>query len=207
MNSPQSKSRLPLLLVPLVLLLAAGALFWLMPASRGPQGNLSNSGVSGTFNLIDETGRAVTSESFDGKWRLMYFGYTFCPDICPTDTATMAAGLRLFEEKHPDAAARLQPLFLTIDPERDTPAALAEFTASFHPRILGLTGSREQVDAALKALRIYAVKVPGATPGSYTMDHQAMFYLLDEQGRPVEFLASSTATPESLAAMLERFLG
>jgi protein SCO1/2 len=189
----------------LALALAAGAALLLLRPAQ-PQGNLAGATVGGPFTLTDETGRTVTSDSFAGKWRLIYFGFTYCPDICPTDTAKLAAGLKRFEAKHPKEAARLQPLFITVDPERDTPAALAEFTNSFHPRLLGLTGSREQVDAALKAFRIYAQKVPGTTPDSYTYDHLAVFYLMDPDGRPVQFIAGQGATPETIADMLERFL-
>jgi protein SCO1/2 len=211
MNSQQATSprstlsrRLPLVL--LVLALGAGAALLLLRPAPAPQGNLAGSSVGGPFTLTDETGRPVTSESFAGKWRLMYFGFTYCPDICPTDTAKLAQGLKLFEAKHPEQAATLQPLFVTVDPERDTPAALAEFTDSFHPRLLGLTGTREQVDAALKAFRIYAQKVPGTTADAYTYDHLAVVYLMDPDGRPVQFLAGPTATPQAIADMLERFL-
>ena len=210
MNSRQStsksslKARLPLILLALAAL-AAGLIFALKP-SAAPQGNLSGSAVGGPFILQDESGTTVTSASYDGKWRLMYFGFTYCPDICPTDTAKLAAGLKAFEAKHPDAAAKVQPLFVTVDPERDTPAALAEFTDQFHPRLVGLTGTRPQIDAALKAFRVYAAKVPGAVPDAYTFDHLAIIYLMDPEGRPVEFVAGSTATPEGIAAMLERFI-
>lgn len=207
MNSPQpvkKPSRLPLVL--LVVALALAAALWFFRPDAAPKGNLSGSAVGGAFSLVDETGAPVSNDSFDGKWRLMYFGFTYCPDICPTDTATMAAAVRLFEEKHPAEAKKLQPIFVTVDPERDTPAALAEFTNGFHPRLLGLTGSRQQVDAALKTFRVYAQKVPGTTPEAYSYDHLAIFYLMDPKGRPVEFLASATATPEQVAAMLERFL-
>lgn len=207
MNSPhpvRKSSRLPLVLLALALALVAA--LWFFRPDSAPKGNLTGASVGGPFSLVDETGAPVTNDSFDGKWRLMYFGFTYCPDICPTDTATMAAAVRMFEEKHPQEAKTLQPIFVTVDPERDTPAAVAEFTDAFHPRILGLTGSREQVDAALKTFRVYAAKVPGTVPEAYTYDHLAIFYLMDPKGRPVEFLASSTASPEQLLAMLERFL-
>jgi protein SCO1/2 len=136
----------------------------------------------------------------------MYFGFTFCPDVCPVDAAKVGAGMRAFEAKDPRAAAKVQPLFLTVDPDRDTPDALAEFTANFHPRLIGLTGTPEQVAAALKTFRIYAKRVPGVTEGSYTFDHLAVIYLMDPAGRPVEFQAGPTATPESVAAMLEKFV-
>lgn len=196
--------RLPLLLLVLALV-AAGAFAILRPAPA-QQGNLSGSAVGGPFTLVDESGRTVTSDTFAGKWRLMYFGFTYCPDICPTDTAKLAKGLRLFEKDHPEAAKKVQPLFVTVDPERDTPAVVAEFTDGFHPRLLGLTGSRAQVDAALKTFRVYARKAPGTTPESYTYDHLAILYLMDPDGRPVQFLAGPAATPEAIAAMLEQFV-
>lgn len=188
-----------------VALAAVIALFLLRPAPA-PEGNLSGSAIGGAFSLVDETGRQVSSDSFTGQWRLMYFGFTYCPDVCPVDTANLGEGLKLFERAHPELASKVQPLFLTVDPERDTPASLGEFTANFHPRLLGLTGSRAQVDAALKTFRVYASKVEGTTPDSYTYDHLAVIYLMDPLGRPVEFLAGPTATPETVAAMLERFV-
>lgn len=205
MNSRPTKasmSRLPLILLVAAALLA-GAFLLFRPAPA-PEGNLTGAAVGGPFTLVDETGRQVTSASFDGRWRLMYFGFTYCPDVCPVDAAKLAQGFAAFEKAHPDAAAKVQPLFVTVDPERDTPAVLAEFTNAFHPRLLGLTGSRAQIDDMLKRFRIYASKVPGVTEGSYTYDHLAVFYLMDPEGRPVEFIAASTAAPEDVAAMLEK---
>jgi len=198
---------MPQTLVALALLLVAAlvAAFLLRPAPA-PEGNLSNAAIGGPFSLVDENGQAVTNESYKGQWRLMYFGFTFCPDVCPVDAAKVGAGMRAFEAKDPRAAAKVQPLFLTVDPDRDTPDALAEFTANFHPRLIGLTGTPEQVAAALKTFRIYAKRVPGVTEGSYTFDHLAVIYLMDPAGRPVEFQAGPTATPESVAAMLEKFV-
>jgi protein SCO1/2 len=187
----------------LLLLVMAGAA-WYLAAAAPPRGNLSDSAIDGRFALVDETGRPVTEQSYAGRWRLIYFGYTWCPDICPTDTAEIAAGLKAFEKAEPERAARVQPLFLSFDPARDTPAVLAEFTDHFHPRLVGLTGSPAQVAAALKGFRIYATRVEGATPGSYTFDHVAIVYLMDPDGRPVEFLARPNA--RTVAAMLERIV-
>ncbi|WP_199554363.1 SCO family protein [Sandaracinobacteroides hominis] len=210
MNSRDSASaKRNRLLLPLGLLavaLAALVALWFLKPDPAPQGNLSGSSVGGPFTLVDEDGRTVTNESFAGKWRLMYFGFTFCPDVCPTDTAKLAEGLKAFEAAHPDKAALVQPIFVTVDPERDSKEALKEFTDTFHPRLLGLTGTRAQIDAVLKSFRVYASKVPGVTPGSYTFDHLAIIYLMDPQGRPVQFIAGATATPQQITEMLERFL-
>lgn len=199
--------RLPVVAFALAaIILAAIAGLWLLKPQQAPQGNLSGAEVGGPFTLVDETGKTVTDRSFDGKWRLMYFGFAYCPDICPTDTAKMAEALRLFDKEHPGASAKLAPLFVTVDPERDTPAVLAEFTNSFHPAIIGLTGTPQQVGDMLKAYKIYAQKVPGATAGSYSYDHLAVFYLMDPQNRPVAFLAGQQATPRELADLLARYI-
>lgn len=199
--------RLPVYIavVAAVLLAIATAIWWQRPAAA-PEGNLSGAQVGGPFALVDSKGNPVTQASYAGKWRLMYFGYTYCPDICPTDTAKMAQAVRLFDHEHPGASARLAPLFVTVDPERDTPAVLAEFSGHFHPAITGLTGTPQQVADMLKTYRIFAQKVPGATEGSYTMDHLAVFYLMDPENRPVAFLASQTATPRDLADLLARYV-
>lgn len=187
-------------------LVLAGALALAGCGARAPEGNLVGSDIGGDFRLIDETGRPVTSASFDGRWRLMYFGFTFCPDVCPVDLANLAAGLRRFEAAHPARAARVQPLFLTVDPARDTPEVLAEFTEAFHPRLVGLTGPQADVDAALRTFRIYAKRVEGGTEAGYLVDHMAVVYLLDPAGRPVHFIPGPEARPEAVAEMLETFV-
>ncbi len=175
----------------------------LAACSKPPKGNLEGASIGGDFALVDETGRPVTSASFDGRWRLMYFGYTFCPDVCPVDTANLANGLKQFEAKDPARAARVQPLFVTVDPARDTPEVLAEYTRTFHPRLVGLTGTPEEVDAALKTFRIYARRAEGGSDDGYLVDHTAVVYLFDPQGAPVQFIAGPEARPEAVAAMLE----
>lgn len=188
-------------------LLLVGVAVRVVDSHRAPEGNLSNSAIGREFHLVDMHGQPVTSASYAGKWRLMYFGYTYCPDICPTDTAAMAAALQQLRTQDAKAAAKLQPLFVTVDPERDTPAVLAEYLRNFDPEIIGLTGTRAQVDAALKTFRVYAAKVPGSTPDSYLYDHQALFYLMDPEGRPVQFLTGAGTDATALADMIRHFLG
>ncbi len=192
----------PLVAILLVAAALAAALVVLRPAG-GARGNLEGSAVGGEFRLIDETGRPTRWSDFAGRWRLVYFGYTFCPDVCPVDAANLGAGLAAFEKAAPARGAKVQPLFITVDPARDTPAALAEFTASFHPRLVGLTGSKEAIAETLKAFRVYARRVEGATEGSYLVDHMAVVYLFDPEGRPVAFLAGPDATPEAVTGLLE----
>lgn len=132
--------------------------------------------IGGPFALQTAGGKTVTDADFKGHPFLVYFGYTHCPDVCPTTLADIADALR----KIPDAPIRV--LFVTVDPERDTPELMADYAANFDPRIVGLSGDRAAVDRMLTAYRVYARKVPGEH-GDYTMDHSAVIYLMDRDGR------------------------
>ena len=148
---------------------------------------LDGAAIGGPFELVDKDGKTVTWDQFRGKYAIVYFGYTFCPDACPMDVGILMQGFARFEKAHGDQAARVQPIFITIDPARDTPARVGEFAAAFSPRLIGLTGSQAQVDGAVKAFK--AVAARGAdTPGGYLMDHSRMAYLMDPAGQPVAAL-------------------
>jgi protein SCO1/2 len=135
--------------------------------------------VGGPFTLVDHTGKTVTDKNYRGRYMLVYFGFTNCPDVCPSGLQVMAAAL----DKVGAKADQVTPIFITVDPERDTPEQLAAYVSSFHPRLVGLTGSQEQIAAALKAYRVYAKKVddPKSTAG-YTFDHTSIMYLMDRNG-------------------------
>lgn len=188
------------------LVLIAGVLVQALRPSSGaaPQGALSGADIGGPFALTDQDGKRRTDTEFAGKYRLMYFGYTFCPDICPTDAQKMAQGLRAFEKASPTRAAKVQPIFVTIDPARDTPAVIKEWVAAFHPRLIGLTGTQAEIDAVLKRYRVYAAKAGGNGP-NYLMDHSAMIYLFGPNGEPIDFVAQD-ATAADVTARLERFV-
>ena len=145
-------------------------------AGRTPVGAAAS--IGGPFALADQDGRTVTQETVAGRPFLVFFGYTHCPDICPTTLSDMTAMLK---ELGPQTT--LPALFVTVDPERDTPAVLKDYLSSFDPRIRGLTGSPAAVEAAEKAYRVYARKVPAGTGGDYSMDHTAVVYLMDDHGR------------------------
>lgn len=132
--------------------------------------------IGGPFTLVDQTGRTVTDADYRGKPMAVFFGFTHCPEVCPTTLVQMAN----LTGKIGAAADRLQILLITVDPERDTPEQLALYLQSFDPRVIGLTGSREQVDAALSAYKAYAKKIP--TESGYTMDHSASVYLMKADG-------------------------
>ncbi len=171
------------------------------PAATAPAGTarLAGAALGGPFTLIDQDGRTVTQDSFAGQWRLMFFGFTHCPDICPTDLARNAQALRAFAASDPVRAARVQPIFVSVDPERDTPAVLKAYVANFPPRLIGLTGSPAQVEAAVRSFRVYAAR-RGDGP-DYLVDHSAMTYLFDPAGRPVTFWSSDEPAEEVAAGL------
>jgi protein SCO1/2 len=132
--------------------------------------------IGGPFSLTDHRGKAVTDKDFVGKPMAVFFGFTHCPEVCPTTLVQLGNLTKQIGQ----AADKLQILFITVDPERDTPEQMALYLESFDPRVVGLSGTREQVEAALKAYKAYAKKVP--TDGSYTMDHTASVYLMNADG-------------------------
>ena len=146
--------------------------------------------VGGPFELIDHTGQARTERDFRGKLMLVYFGFTYCPDICPTDL--QAIGLAM--DKLGAGADNLQPLFITVDPERDTRDHLAEYVKLFHPRLIGLTGTADAIRRAADAYKVYYAKVPlGKDAGDYTVDHTAFIYLMDRDGNYLGFFPPGTS--------------
>ena len=154
--------------------------------------------IGGPFTLVDHTGAQRTEADFKGRHALIYFGYSFCPDVCPTALADMLIAL---DELGPDAA-RVQPLFITIDPDRDTPEALKDYVANFHPRLIGLSGSPAQVSGAARAFRVYYAKVDDPEAGrNYLMDHSSVIYLMDPDGRYLAHFSHGTA-PETMARRL-----
>ncbi len=159
--------------------------------------------IGGPFEMTAHTGESVTERSFDGKFRLIFFGYTFCPDVCPTTLNSVALTLDALG----DNAAAVQALFITVDPARDTPEVLAEYTAAFHPDILGLSGSPEQTTAIAKSYKAYFARVEDGDndPEAYLMDHTVFIYLM---GRDGEFLSlfSYPADPQDMATKIAAFL-
>jgi cytochrome oxidase Cu insertion factor (SCO1/SenC/PrrC family) len=144
--------------------------------------------VGGPFSLIDHTGKPRTEADFRGKLLLIYFGFTYCPDVCPTDL--QAIGLAL--GKLGKAGDAVQPVFITLDPERDTPQLLAAYVSSFHPRLIGLSGDAASTRQAARAYKVYYAKVPAAADSSYTVDHSGYIYLMDPAGRYLGFFPPGT---------------
>jgi protein SCO1/2 len=158
--------------------------------------------IGGAFTLVDHQGRTTTERDLAGKLLLVYFGFTFCPDVCPTELQTMSLALDVLGP----AAEQVQPVFVSVDPERDTPVQLAEYLKSFHARFLGLTGSPEQVQAAARAYKVYYAKAKaGADDAAYSVDHTGFVYLMDRQNRYLAHFAPGTP-PERMAERIRAAL-
>jgi protein SCO1/2 len=163
-------------------------------------GRPAASAIGGAFKLVDQNGNPVTDADLKGRPFLVFFGYTHCPDVCPTTLFDVSEVMRALGKD----ADRTGALFITVDPERDTPAVIKDYLSSFDPHLRGATGDRAAVDAAENAYRVYAKKVPTQN-GDYSMDHTALVYLMDKQGR---FVApfSLKRKPEEAAADLRRYM-
>src|SRR5271166_6323841 len=183
-------------LVVAVLILGTGAFIWL---SQGGTASF----VGGPFALEDGAGKQITDRDFRGKFMLVYFGYTFCPDVCPT---TLNAVADAMDKLGPDAA-KVRPLFITVDPKRDTPAVVRHYAAAFGPSITGLTGTPEEIARVAKEYRVYyAEHRTGAGPDDYSMDHSSVLYLMNPNGG---FVAPVRAdqTGDEIAANLKKLIG
>ena len=182
-------------------------------AAREPA-PLEGAAIGGPFTLTDQSGRTVTDASFAGTYRLVYFGYSFCPDICPVDLNWLMLGLKQFERSDPALAAKIQPMMITVDPERDTPEVLAAYVQQFHPRLLGLTGTPQQIADVARSYAVAYQKQPGATPGSYLVSHIQIAYLIGPDGKPIALIpVDQVATanvnegsPDKVAAELARWV-
>ena len=203
-RNPDSPSRFALVAVVAagVLVLAAGALLALAfrETPQGAAGTALASAIGGPFRLTDQNGKPVSDADLKGKWQLLFFGYTHCPDACPTALNEIALALDQLGAKR-DA---VEVVFITVDPERDTPEVLKSYVASFDAPIIALTGAPEAVAQAAKAYRVYYAKHP-RPDGEYDMDHSAVIYLMNPEGR---FTASFTpdSTAEAIAARLQKLL-
>lgn len=190
--------RLPAILSCVIVLLVATAVA-LTLISRRPQ-LIPSAGIGGTFSLIDQRGRLVTEKNYLGKPMLVFFGFTFCPDVCPTTLMEMTERL---QELGADAD-KLNVLFVTVDPLRDTPEQLALYLSSFDPRIAGLSGGESEINSLMTKYRVYARKVPLAD-GGYTMDHTATVYMMNANGEFVGIISYGEPA-ESVRSKIKRLL-
>ncbi|UTW13589.1 SCO family protein [Marinobacterium rhizophilum] len=191
---------LRILLIMSILLLAGIASAILLRPT--PTGQAQGSRLGGDFSLVSATGPA-TLATFQGYPSVLYFGYASCPDVCPTSLAVMAQGFRRLDE---DQQTRVRGIFVSVDPQRDTPEALSAYSAFFHPSLVGLTGSRAQIDAITQSYgAYYRISEQAGSALGYTVDHSSRLYLLDGDGQLLEVLSDSI-NPDELAAKLRALL-
>lgn len=203
-------NKLPTLMLPA---LAALLLTGCMPAEEPP---LKGAAIGGPFALINQDGKITKDTDFAGKYRLIYFGFTNCPDVCPVDVAKLMSGLKQLETQSPAKGVKIQPIFVSVDPERDTPAALKPFVERYHPRLIGLTGSKAEIDQITKSYLIaYKIMPPldPKAPNIYNVSHQQLAYLMSPKGEPLALIPvddistpADEGPPAKVAAELDRWV-
>lgn len=166
---------------------------------------LAGAAIGGKFTLTDSTGKTVHWSDFGGKYRIVYFGYTYCPDVCPTDMQRLMQGFAAYKKEHPDLAAQIVPMFISVDPERDTPKVVGEFTHAFSDDLLGLTGTPEQVAAAAKEFAVYYEKGKPNAEGGYLVNHSTQAYLMGRRGEPIALVPIEDG-PKAITASLEKWV-
>lgn len=189
-------------------ILAAIAVVIAMTAGRFMMTDASNTqasrvNIGGSFTLTDHTGKRVTQKDFEGKYMLIYFGYTFCPDVCPTSLSIMAEALDMISAEQ---LAKVTPVFVSVDSDRDTPEVMASYVPHFHDKLVGLSGSKAEIKAVAKAYKAYFAKVNEDDPdGNYTMDHSSTTYLMGPDGAYVAHFSHGTESVK-MAARLQEIL-
>ena len=192
MAKKTGKSAIPLLAAVAVAVVASiGLLLWL---AENRKDNADQPVIGGAFELVDQNGKPFTEKDLKGKYSLIYFGYTFCPDVCPTELQTMTQALEMLGP----LAKKIRPVMISVDPERDTPEVLKEYLTNFYPGFVGLTGTPEQVRRAGQAYRVFYRKTDEKSASDYLMDHSSIVYLMDPEGRYLKHFAYGT-TPEKMA--------
>jgi protein SCO1/2 len=193
-----AQARLPLLFAILLGLVLAAC-------SAAPEAPLAGAKIGGPFSLVDQNGRTVSDRDFAGRYRIVYFGYSHCPDVCPTDLQKIGEGLARFEKADPKRGAKVQPIFITVDPERDTPASLKPWVAAFHPRLIGLSGTPQQIAAIAKAYAIFFSKDPVQPGGGYVVQHTRLAYLMGPDGGPIALIPQEGGA-QAIADELDRWV-
>lgn len=166
---------------------------------------LAGAKIGGPFTLTDQNGATVSDKQFAGKYRLVYFGYTYCPDVCPTTLQQLMGGFAKFEAKAADRAAKVQPIFITVDPARDIPAVMKSYVAAFHPRLIGLTGSEAQVAEVAKEFAVYYKRRPAEGASGYLMDHSSAPMLFGPDGAPIALIPADEG-PDAVVGTLDQWV-
>ncbi len=164
---------------------------------------LEGARIGGPFALTDQDGKPITEAAFAGRYRIMYFGYTFCPDVCPVDVQNIGAAMKLLDKSDPALSAKIVPVFVTVDPARDTPAVVKQFVSAFHPRMVGMTGSEAEIARVAKEYGVYFKRGAG-TAGGYMMDHSRQAYLMAPDGKPLALLPQE-GPPQAIVDEIKRW--
>lgn len=191
----------PLTLIALLLALLLGA----CSSGGGESPPLQGAKLGGAFTLTNQDGRQVSDKEFGGRYRLVYFGFTYCPDVCPVDLQTIGQAMRRLEKSDPKLAERVQPIFISVDPERDKPAVLKQYVAAFHPRLIGLTGTPEQIADVAKKHGIFFQKQDRAGSSNYMVDHSRMALLFGPEGEPIAIVPHDQGS-DAIVAELKRWV-
>lgn len=165
---------------------------------------LAGAKIGGPFALIDQHGKTVRASDFAGKYRIFYFGYSYCPDVCPVDVQNIALAMRALDNSDPGLSARVIPIFVTVDPVRDTPPVLKQFASAFYPRLVALTGTPAQIDAVKKSFAIYSQAESKRPDGGYIVNHSRLAYLFGPDGKPLALLPQDKS-PEEIVAAIKRW--
>ncbi len=197
-------------LLPLALLCACSGLPSQPPLNEGP---IYGARIGGEYTLTDQDGKKRSNTEFAGKWRMVYFGYTSCPDICTPDMQNLMSGLKMFAAQEPKLAAKIQPVFITVDPKRDTPETLKQFVRAFHPDLVGLTGSEEEIARVAEKFAVAYNIEEGGSEDSYLVSHSQTPYLMDPDGKPITLLPADApgsgvneGRPEAVANELAKWV-
>lgn len=174
------------------------------PAATTAAPPLAGASIGGPFTLTNQDGARVSARDFAGQYRIYYFGYTYCPDVCPVDVQHIGAAMKLLDASDPSLAARITPIFVSVDPERDTPPVLKQFVRAFHPRMIGLTGTPAEIAAMAKKFAIFFEKQPPTAEGGYIVDHSRQAYLFSPNDKPLALLPQESE-PAAIAAEIKRW--
>ncbi len=201
-------SKIILSVAAFITLMAFGTTAWILterlmePKTVSGEGVVvAPAGIGGPFKLTSDAGKTVTEKDFAGKYALVYFGYSFCPDVCPTGLQNIASGL----DKLGDDAKKVVPVFVSVDPDRDTPDQLAQYVDLFHPDMVGLTGSADEIKKVAKKFRVYYALHKDKDPDNYPVDHSSFTYLMGPDWKIVAVFRHD-ATPANIADALKKIL-
>ncbi len=213
-----NRKALPIIGVMLAALAAIGLaalIAWNQLAGRGQDAGSVRNGeavvapgisVGGEFDLTDGSGETVSESAFLGRYMLVYFGYSSCPDVCPTELSSMATALDIVAESDTALAEQVVPVFITIDPERDTPDAMKDYVAAFHPRMVGLTGSTEAIADIARKYKVFYSRGAAVDEDFYLMNHSGYVYFMGPEGKFITMFHGGTS-PDSMAEAIRRYVG